>query len=213
MREQHSEGTADEASTDLTARESVITARVGSALRTHETPPADFDARVMRTIRAQAAMTSRRSRRAEQGGSWWMRKRAVVLSPLGGFAMAAGFAGIVALGTLATVREGASTTSLAEGARVDTVHLVRFFLQQPGASRVSLVGDFNGWSRESLPLDAAGDGVAWTISIPLSAGRYAYAFVVDGQRWVVDPGGRSVSDEFGGETSVLRVTGAGDRSM
>lgn len=213
MREQDSEGTADDHSSELTARDAAFAARLGSALRTSRAPRDDVDARVMRTIRDQGDVPSRLPFRAEQGRPWWTRKRAVALSPLGGLSMAAGLAGIVALGTLAAVRDGSPSTSLAAVARVDTVHLVRFSIQQPGASQVSLVGDFNGWSREAMPLEAAGDGASWTLSVPLSAGRYEYAFVVDGQRWIADPAGRSVKDEFGGETSVLRLAGTGDRSM
>lgn len=218
MREDRSEGTAGDGSSELTARDAAFAARLGSALRTSKAPREDFDARVMRTIREQGDVTSRPPLRLEQGRPWWTRKRAFAFSPLGGIAMAAGFAGIVALGTFAAVREGARdgaspSAPLATAARVDTVHLVRFIIQQPGASRVSLVGDFNGWSREAMPLESSMDGATWTLTVPLSAGRYEYAFVVDGQRWVADPAGNSVKDEFGGETSVLRLAGSGDRSM
>ena len=50
------------------------------------------------------------------------------------------------------------------------------------------------------------------IIVPLNAGRYEYAFVVDGKRWIADPAASHVRDEFGGETSVLRLAG-GDRAM
>lgn len=213
MRE-HADGTAGDGAAELTEREAAFAARLGTALRASKAPPEDFDERVMRTIRAEGDTAGRPPVRSEQGRTWWTRKRAVVLSPLGGFAMAAGFAGIVALGTLAAVRDsGAVEASMAAAARVDTVHLVRFVIREPGAQRVSLVGDFNGWSHDAAPLEASIDGAVWTLTLPLAPGRYEYAFVVDGERWVADPSARSVQDEFGGETSVLRLAGSGDRAM
>lgn len=214
MSERHA-GNAGDGAADLTPREAVFAARLGTALRASKAPPEDFDRRVMRTILESADVTTRPPVRAEQGRPWWTRKRAVALSPFGGLALAAGFAGVVALGTLAAVREGASApdASVATAARVDTVHLVRFVIQQAGAQRVSLAGDFNGWSRDALPLEASADGSVWSVTLPLAAGRYEYAFVVDGERWIADPHSRTVQDEFGGETSVLRLAGNGDRSM
>jgi Glycogen recognition site of AMP-activated protein kinase len=214
MRE-HPEGTAGDGAAELTEREAAFAARLGTALRASKAPPEDFDVRVMQTIRAGGDVSSRPPIRAEQGRPWWTRKRAVALSPLGGLAMAAGFAGIVALGTLAAVRDGsgAGETAVVAAARVDTVHLVRFVIREPGAQRVSLVGDFNGWSRDATPLEASADAATWTLTLPLAPGRYEYAFVVDGERWVADPSARTVQDEFGGETSVLRLAGNGDRVM
>ncbi|MBW2264109.1 MAG: hypothetical protein JRG91_19265 [Deltaproteobacteria bacterium] len=74
------------------------------------------------------------------------------------------------------------------------------------ASRVTLVGDFNGWSEEGLELaDEDGDGV-WTIEIDASPGRYRYRFLVDGETWVMDPGADTlVDDGFGGMDSVKYV--------
>jgi Carbohydrate-binding module 48 (Isoamylase N-terminal domain) len=187
--------------TELTPREVDFAARLGAALRADAGAREDVEARVMRTIRA------------ETGRPWWTRKHRVAISPLGGLALAASFAGFIVLGTLAAVRGGPDAPSAvtAEG-RVDTVHLVRFIIQQPGAQRVSLVGDFNGWAADAMPLESSADGSVWTLTIPLHAGRYEYAFVVDGKRWVADPAASAVRDEFGGETSVLRLTG-GDRVM
>jgi anti-sigma factor RsiW len=83
--------------------------------------------------------------------------------------------------------------------------LVRFSLSVPGASRVNLVGDFNQWSREATPLNDHGNGV-WTISIPLSPGRYQYKFLVDGERWILDPHTPAhYPDGFGGRNSLLSI--------
>ncbi len=213
MREHETGGETPDV-TELTPREAAFAARLGAVLRADASAPADLDARVMRTIREGADVSSRPPITLEQGRPWWTRKRAVALSPLGGLALAAGFAGIVALGTLAAVRAGvgAPPAAVAE-ARVDTVHLVRFIIRQPGAQQVSLVGDFNGWSRDAMPLQSSYDNSVWTLSVQLKPGRYEYAFVVDGERWVADPAANAVRDEFGGETSVLRLAGSTDRAM
>jgi hypothetical protein len=213
MREHENGGETPDV-TELTPREAAFAARLGAVLRAGTSAPADLDARVMRTLRESADVSARPPITLEQGRPWWTRKRAVALSPLGGLALAAGFAGIVALGTLAAVRDGISTPPAAVAeARVDTLHVVRFIIQQPGAQQVSLVGDFNGWARDAMPLQASADNSVWTLSVQLKPGRYEYAFVVDGERWVADPAARAVRDEFGGETSVLRLAGSGDRAM
>lgn len=66
----------------------------------------------------------------------------------------------------------------------DTLRLVRFVLHAPGAARVAIAGDFNGWSRTATPLaDSAGSGV-WSAVLALDRDSRRYAFVVDGTRWV-----------------------------
>jgi hypothetical protein len=74
------------------------------------------------------------------------------------------------------------------------------------AGRVTLVGDFNGWSEDGLELqDEDGDGV-WTIRIDASPGRYRYRFLVDGERWVMDPEADAhVDDGFGGTDCVRYI--------
>ena len=49
-----------------------------------------------------------------------------------------------------------------------------------------VVGDFNGWDTTKTPLSATPNGGVWTVTLPLSAGRHIYAFVVDGS-WSADP--------------------------
>jgi hypothetical protein len=85
--------------------------------------------------------------------------------------------------------------------------LVRFSIQAPGASRVSLAGDFNGWQPGIFSLAPSRDKGTWEITIPLRRGSvYTYDFVIDGEHWVPDPGSRTqVDDGFGGLSSVLRL--------
>ena len=58
------------------------------------------------------------------------------------------------------------------------------------------------------PLTRQAAGGLWTVDIPLAPGRYTYAFVVDGRRFMADPAApRSVGggDDFGTPTSVVTV--------
>lgn len=86
----------------------------------------------------------------------------------------------------------------------DTVYVTRFMLVAPEAHEVALVGDFNDWEKAATPLEKK-NGV-WTVTVPLSPGRYSYAFLVDGQRWTADPSApRNVGDDFGRPSSVITV--------
>lgn len=89
-------------------------------------------------------------------------------------------------------------TSAADG-RV----LVRFRLDAPGASSVSLAGDFTGW-QASEHLSQVSPGL-WAVVVAVEPGIHEYAFVIDGRRWVPDPRGERVEDGFGGANSRVAV--------
>jgi Glycogen recognition site of AMP-activated protein kinase len=80
---------------------------------------------------------------------------------------------------------------------------VRFVLVAPEARQVSLAGTFNQWNPQATPLIRAGN--VWTATLTLPAGQHQYAFVVDGARWVPDPGAPAVDDGFGRRNSVLTL--------
>lgn len=61
----------------------------------------------------------------------------------------------------------------------------KFFLTFPGAKKVELQADFNGWGKVPLELKAYSRGY-FEISVALTAGEYKYVFVVDGKD-VLDP--------------------------
>jgi hypothetical protein len=83
--------------------------------------------------------------------------------------------------------------------------LVRLVVLQEGARTVQAAGDFNGWNPDRTPLEQVSDG-AWVTTIALTPGRYEYMFVVDGQRWIVDPFAAEQSDDgFGARNAVLEV--------
>ncbi len=83
---------------------------------------------------------------------------------------------------------------------------VQFTLRGVRASQVALVGDFNGWSQTATPLEPGTSADTWSVTVPLSAGRHQYAFVVDGRTWMTDPRAQRAQDlDFGRENSVLIV--------
>lgn len=191
-------------------------ASVARTLRAPESLPPDFDARLMAAVRREARrspMAPRRARRAAVPRTW-RTARPVRTSPLGGLALAAGLAAVVLLGA-ATLHRARPTVaaSMARSAKVadtrtvrhDTVYVTRFVFIAPHASSVALVGDFNGWDSSATKLTATHSG-AWTASVSLPRGRHESAFVVDGQRWLVDPSSPLVrDDEFGVQSSVINV--------
>jgi hypothetical protein len=93
----------------------------------------------------------------------------------------------------------ASAAALDEAPRV-----VRFTLPARDARSVAVVGDFNRWDPAATPLARGAAG--WEVEVPLAPGRHAYAFVVDGARWVLDPATPSERDaDFGRPHSVTVV--------
>ena len=192
--------------------------RVARELRTGIRFDAQFDARVMEAVRAQAwARTSSTDgappRVLPRTGHWLTRRHVVRVRPLAGLAAAAGFAGLVAATTLAFhgergARGEASAPVVAATPAADSqaVRIVQFVLRVPGASSVSLVGDFNDWDLRATPLRAVSRDGTWTVSLPLAQGRHVYAFVVDGEEWVADPAApMAPGEDFGVPNSVVMV--------
>jgi 1,4-alpha-glucan branching enzyme len=91
----------------------------------------------------------------------------------------------------------------------DTVQLVRFVFVDARASSVELVGDFNEWTKGTTALKLSGAPGVWAASVALTPGRHEYAFIVNGTRWVADPLALKSSDDFGTESSVIRVANLG----
>ncbi|OLB19500.1 MAG: hypothetical protein AUH12_00255 [Gemmatimonadetes bacterium 13_2_20CM_69_8] len=86
----------------------------------------------------------------------------------------------------------------------------QFVVVAPRAARVALVGDFNDWDAARTPMrPSQRGGPVWTAVVPLSPGRYRYAFLVDGSRWLADPAAPAArDDEFGTPSSVVTVGGS-----
>ena len=56
---------------------------------------------------------------------------------------------------------------------------VNFYYAKPDARSINLVGDFNDWNPNSLPMQRRVDGW-WFIQVPLTHGHHHYLFIVDG---------------------------------
>ena len=130
---------------------------------------------------------------------WWRKQYSLRVSPLGILAFAA---------SLLVAIVGGSAIFGRTAAKPQDSETVRFVFVDGSAQQVWIVGDFNSWTRKETPLVRTVNGNAWTISIPLTNGRHEYAFIVrdeNGERWVADPLATTVRDDFGTESSVLRV--------
>lgn len=75
------------------------------------------------------------------------------------------------------------------------------------AKSVALAGTFNNWNTQSTPMTRK--GADWSVSIDLAPGTYRYKFVVDGDRWTVDPENSQTEDDGNRHiNSVLMVSAA-----
>ena len=187
----------------------LMIARVARELRNPERIDPEFDHRVMAEIKAGRASGKARWSAWE----WLVRPRSFQLSPLGGLAMA----GAVATAMIVVVSQSpndrpvqpdqpvAAIGNTAAPAPENREQSVQFVFRAPGAQRVALVGDFNDWDSDSTPLRQAAGGL-WTVTVPLTAGRYTYTFVVDGERWMADPSAPPAPpDDSGRPGSVVTI--------
>jgi hypothetical protein len=168
---------------------------------------------------APVAATARRRR----GGvlRWLTRPRTLRLrvSPLGTLA-AAGIAIAAIFGLRrATEREfgdemrrtdqhpiPGNTGEYRVAQKTDTVVVKQFIFVAPEAKQVALAGDFNDWDTSKTQFVKNEQSGLWTVTVPLPPGRYKYAFVVDGERWVADPRApRAVGDDFDRPSSTVTV--------
>ncbi len=182
-------------------RDDDIIARVVEQLRRPVTVDEGLDARIMATV---SALPARRTRGPVGAAwSWLIRPRVFTLSPLAGFAVAAGVAALAFLFPVSRATHSADPSP--------ATRAFGFVVVAPHAARVALVGDFNDWDAARTPMHRANQGGAvWTAVLPLSPGRYRYAFLVDGIRWLADPAAPAATDDgFGTPGSVVTVGGVG----
>ena len=190
--------------------------RVRETLRA--APGAAPDSRAVAHLLTKVWAAPRPSRWRRLFDAW----RMPALSGLGalavtGVALAIGFVGRGTLtsdaapeSTLAAVSEtpggtpvvlAANTASNAELAAVPT----QFVFDDRTARRVSIVGEFNGWTAGKTPLTRLESGL-WTVTVPLTPGRHVYAFVLDDTLVKADPRAPKVRDaDYGREGSVVMV--------
>ena len=63
-------------------------------------------------------------------------------------------------------------------------HKAEFRFFRPGVSRVAVVGDFNGWRQDALPMTRLPDGY-WTAELCLPPGEFRFRYLADGH-WYTD---------------------------
>ncbi len=178
---------------------------LAAQLRAEEDVSAAFEARVMAAVREEAAVTA-----AAQGTRtrpWW-RRRSIHLTPVGALALAASLAAVAYVGARAVDEPvdvtGSGRAVAAQEASAGT-EIVRFVFVDRQAREVAIVGTFNQWRKDATPLQATGVPGVWAVSVPLEPGRHEYAFVIDGEKWSPDPLAPGITDEFGTESSIVRI--------
>lgn len=76
--------------------------------------------------------------------------------------------------------------------------------------RVNLAGSFNNWNKDAWPMKVDADGRTWRFSVKLEPGKHLYKFVLDGDRWIVDPLAKKNEGDGGGNVnSVLLLVPKG----
>lgn len=171
-------------------------------------------ARIVAAVRREAS-------RRRRGARLWrsiVAPRMLRMSPLAGITLAAAVALVIAsrwMGAAgrahgevaAGAPERGAPAAGAQAPATEGPRLVQFVLVVPGARRVSLVGDFNGWDAQATPLaTAASARGVWAAEVPLAPGRHVYAYVIDDSTWMPDPAAaRAPRDDFGNPNSVIVV--------
>jgi AMP-activated protein kinase-like protein len=194
---------------DLRAEAEEAVRLVHAVDRAPVTLPAVVEERVMAAVREHAASPARRAWR------WLQAPRDVELRLRVRPWMVWGGALTAAASLAILLTRPSPISSPPPETRVafrDSV-LVRFVLYAPGARRVAVAGTFNQWDRSAAPLVPAGTSGVWTTTLALPVGQHQYAFVVDGERWVADPGAPAVDDGFGRRNSLMAVTAHGGRVL
>jgi hypothetical protein len=81
-----------------------------------------------------------------------------------------------------------------------------FWLQNDFAAKVSVAGEFNGWNKESTPLQRKGNKWVRSITLPLGGkAQYQYKFVVNGNDWLTNDSMPITDDGRGNRNNVINV--------
>jgi len=167
---------------------------------------------------AEARLLERIGRPGPTGLRWWFAAQLFELRPAAAFALAvlllaAGVWGGVRWASRAAPagvadRSAALPTTGVHAAALAGGIPVTFVLRAPGATSVSVAGDFNNWDAAATPMSPAGTGDLWIVNVELPRGVHLYSFVLDGAEWRPDPSAPLAADDaFGGRNSVIVVNG------
>lgn len=160
-------------------------------------PGREVDRAVMAAIRARTPA------REQAWWRWFVQPQVLRVRP----ALAAAALALLIGGGVLLRRPASPGESPAEAlAPAASTVLVRFELRAPNAGQVTLSGSFNDWDTAGIPLSRSAATDMWTATVPLSPGEHQYLFVIDGERWIPDPGAHAqVEDGFGNTNSLIVV--------
>ncbi|RYG48350.1 hypothetical protein EON79_04720 [bacterium] len=79
------------------------------------------------------------------------------------------------------------------------------FVAPAGTKSVSVAGTFNGWNKDAHPMTADADGKTYRRRLDIPVGKVQYKFVLDGERWIVDPNGKTIDDGNGNQNTELVI--------
>ncbi len=91
----------------------------------------------------------------------------------------------------------------AQVAASQTVERTFTYVATAPVKSVHLAGTFNNWDKGATPMALGADGRTWTTALKLPYGKVQYKFVLDGDRWILDPKGKTVDDGNGHQNSEL----------
>jgi predicted carbohydrate-binding protein with CBM48 len=182
--------------------------RIGAAYRSTPDESAAARERLRERLRDESPQHGLR-----EALPWWITRLSFDSKPI---AVAGAALGLLAagvwLGVFVTTRHpvthrgGDSAALKASNLAALPMARATFAIVAPGASRVTVVGDFNGWDPRATRLRRAALGDLWVADVPLPIGVHVYAFVVDGNEWIPDPSAPlAPMSAFGAKTSVLLV--------
>lgn len=168
--------------------------KLGRALHFAAVP--DVASRVLERIaREQSAVESGRTGwvdAATRAVDWLWRPRPWTFRPVYAFLLVLVVAGgLIGLGRLPLARSG------------PPLIYVQFTLSGVEAREVTLAGSFTGW-QPRVSLSERSPGV-WTATVPVRPGVHDYTYLVDGERWMVDPNALQADDGFGGRNNRMPV--------
>jgi len=62
---------------------------------------------------------------------------------------------------------------------------VTFNIRLPGATKIEVVGMFDGWHEQCIPMLSDDEG-RWRLTLRLGAGEHLYRYLIDGSHWILD---------------------------
>ena len=147
-------------------------------------------------LQANASLTPRRVRELLQAAAQPVPGASAERQGAG--AVDAGRAVTLALADRHSRRADFAASPLVEGASA------RFLLHDHTVSRVAVLGSWDGWRSPGLVAVRIEDGLWEARLAPVPPGPHTYKFLLDGDRWLVDPANPSrVTDESGRWNSLL----------